>query len=307
MNKLLKLLLLVLLFFCINLQAGPEIVVQLRLYEGFSTADKPAGVIVSSYYLQKIPGENVLPFVELGKEKEKLVKIYHLKDVRQIANLDMILKKRDIRIHTQELMISGKKIAIQLGRVPEKNDRFRVKVIQHAPGAKPLMETEIIMPQNKTAVFGFKDPQENIYFLAFNRKQDNKHAKGSKLIFPTYPKEAVAKKLEGDVLVVLEADDTGRVVKVKVVKGHPLLADAAVKNLKQWQLMKPRNNKKAMPRDVIMVFLFRLQKPSSDKKPNYMMMLERKHADFFQKWKKKTKASMAILLIYPRKIDMYTK
>ena len=97
MNKLLKLFLLILLFFCITLQAGPEIVIQLRLYEGFSATGTPSGVIVSSYYLQKIPGDNILPFVELTREKEKLIKIYHLKDVRQIASLDVVLQKKDIR------------------------------------------------------------------------------------------------------------------------------------------------------------------------------------------------------------------
>lgn len=307
MNKLLKLLLMMLLFLCIALQGSPEIVVQLRLYKGFSATDKSSDVIVSSYYLQKIPGENLLPFVEVTREKEKLIKIYHLSGVYQIASLDLVLKKRDVRVYKQDFVIGGKKIAIQLGRVPGKSDRFRVKVIQHAPGANPLMETDIIMPQDKTAVLGFKDPQEKIYFLAFNRKQDNKHARSAKMVFPTYPEEAVAKGLEGDVLVALKTDDEGKVIKVKVVKGHPLLADAAIRNLKQWQLMKPGDDKQAMPRDVIMIFLFRLKKPANDNKPDYMKILQSEHAEFFKKWKKKTNGSMAILLIYPKKIDMYTK
>ena len=158
MNKLLKLFLLLFLIFCMTLQADPEIVIQLRLYEGFSKTGAPSGVIVSSYYLQKIPGDNILPFVEVTREKEKLIKIYHLKDVRQIASLDMVLKKKDIRIHKHDLALNGKKIAIQLGRISQKSDRFKVSVIEQSPDAKPLMETEIIMPQNKTAVLGFKPP-----------------------------------------------------------------------------------------------------------------------------------------------------
>ena len=256
MNKLLKLFLLILLFFCITLQAGPEIVIQLRLYEGFSATGTPSGVIVSSYYLQKIPGDNILPFVELTREKEKLIKIYHLKDVRQIASLDVVLQKKDIRVHTQELALNGKKIAIQLGKVPQKSDRFKVKVIQQSPGAKPLMETEIIMPQKKTAVLGFKDSQEKIYFLAFNRKQDDKNARSMKMVLPLYPAEAVTKKLEGDVIVALKTDKEGKVMKTKLLEGDPLLANSAIKYVKQWQLKSPKIGKKGGPRDIILIFLF---------------------------------------------------
>jgi len=52
---------------------------------------------------------------------------------------------------------------------------------------------------------------------------------------PVYPQEAFDKKLQGEVLIELNTDIYGRVMKAKLVKGkHKILNDAALKAVKHW-------------------------------------------------------------------------
>jgi TonB family protein len=52
---------------------------------------------------------------------------------------------------------------------------------------------------------------------------------------PEYPEEARAQRIEGAVVLDVQVLNDGRVGNIKIVSGNPLLADAAVKAVKQWQ------------------------------------------------------------------------
>lgn len=52
---------------------------------------------------------------------------------------------------------------------------------------------------------------------------------------PEYPEEAKEKRLQGVVLLQILIDKIGNVEDVTVIRGHPLLAPAAVKAVKQWK------------------------------------------------------------------------
>jgi protein TonB len=51
---------------------------------------------------------------------------------------------------------------------------------------------------------------------------------------PTYPLAARAAGIEGRVILEAIINKEGRIVSVKVLSGHPLLSDSAVKAVKQW-------------------------------------------------------------------------
>ncbi len=53
-------------------------------------------------------------------------------------------------------------------------------------------------------------------------------------LLPRYPELAVRSRLEGKVEIECRVDSSGRVVDARVVKGHPLLAPAAVEAVGQW-------------------------------------------------------------------------
>ena len=51
---------------------------------------------------------------------------------------------------------------------------------------------------------------------------------------PVYPAEAKKKHVSGDVLLKILINKQGHVVDAVIVKGDPLLANAAVNAVKQW-------------------------------------------------------------------------
>ena len=52
---------------------------------------------------------------------------------------------------------------------------------------------------------------------------------------PKYPPLAIQTHLEGTVVVQAIIDEHGDVIEAKVVSGHPLLVDAALKAVRQWK------------------------------------------------------------------------
>jgi len=55
-----------------------------------------------------------------------------------------------------------------------------------------------------------------------------------KITRPEYPQEAFVKKIEGTVLIEIQIDRRGRVVKARVIESIPLLDQAALETVKQW-------------------------------------------------------------------------
>ena len=56
-----------------------------------------------------------------------------------------------------------------------------------------------------------------------------------KQVRPNYPQEAFVKKVEGEVLVEILIDATGRVIRARVLRSVPQLDGAAVQTVYQWQ------------------------------------------------------------------------
>ena len=62
-------------------------------------------------------------------------------------------------------------------------------------------------------------------------------AEGLKIhdVMPEYPKEARDKGIQGDVILQAMIDRKGNIASLKVAQGDPILAEAAVKAVKQWR------------------------------------------------------------------------
>jgi TonB family protein len=52
---------------------------------------------------------------------------------------------------------------------------------------------------------------------------------------PLYPREAVKKSIQGDVILIVVVDKEGKVTRTRVISGAPVLAEAAVDAVKQWK------------------------------------------------------------------------
>ena len=271
MNKWFKcLLILFVLVFCVGLLQAYDVVVQLRFYQGFRENGDSAGVIVSSYYLEKESKKDSPPYVKMEEETESLKHIYNLKKIKLMASLDVVLKgdRQDDQAH--QLKLNGKELWLKLRTIPEKRDRFGIKISEAGKDKKPILNSEIIVPEGNAAVLGFKDSEEKIYFLAFNRKtkeQSMAEKLGAKSIEnpkllkfeePEYPKEALEKEIHGEVVIIGRTDLEGNIAEMEILKGHPLLAQISKKALSRWKYAVWKVDGVKKPMDFSMIFIFRL-------------------------------------------------
>lgn len=75
---------------------------------------------------------------------------------------------------------------------------------------------------------------------------------------PSYPALARQTHLEGVVVIDAILDENGNVVEMKVLSGHPLLLDAAVRAVKQWKYRPTYLNDMPVPVQMIITLTFRL-------------------------------------------------
>ena len=52
---------------------------------------------------------------------------------------------------------------------------------------------------------------------------------------PRYPAEAVKKAIQGDVVLLATIDTKGKISKLRIAKGDPILVEAAVTAVKHWR------------------------------------------------------------------------
>jgi protein TonB len=79
-----------------------------------------------------------------------------------------------------------------------------------------------------------------------------------KRVEPNYPELARQTHLSGVVLIDAVIDESGNVVEMKVVSGHPLLLQAAMNAVRQWKYKPTYLNDMAVPVQLIVTVTFRL-------------------------------------------------
>ncbi len=75
---------------------------------------------------------------------------------------------------------------------------------------------------------------------------------------PVYPPLAQQTRLQGDVVIDAVIDETGSVVEMKVISGHPLLIPAAMDALRKWKYEPTYLNEAAVPVQLLVTIRFRL-------------------------------------------------
>lgn len=274
------------------LSAG-EIAVELRFYQGFYENGNSTLTIVSSYSLKKISDDKIIPFVELDKEPRQLKEVYKLKNVKRLGSLNIILGKDKTEDGSREVMtdirLNGRDLILRVNTVAGQKDRFGIEILEKGEKERVLLESEVIVPDGKTAVLGFKDSGEKIYFLAFNRKYREKEEtlaemlnaksiKAPKLLKkkePEYPQLALKGGIEGEVVLKGQTDLEGNMTEVNILEGHPLLAKAAQEVLKHWKyaVWEIDGNKK--PVSFSMILIFRIKRDPARGEKEADKILER--------------------------------
>jgi TonB family protein len=267
---------------------------QMRLYQGVKkSASGEAAAGSAGFALTKIADEYVLPDFEFSKELRTIVKVYNLEYAHFQYKLNMVLKKGREGAQSHEIQLSGRTMELRISEVKDREDRFLIEMLRVDADAEPLLETEIIVPEERTAVLGFEDTGGRIYFLALNRRSDRefreengtpKSVQGPKLVkrsMPPYPAAARENKTEGVVILEAHTDAEGNVTKIFDVSGPPGLIEAARKSVRQWKYSPWRINGVAEPIRCHLMIIFRLKEGSSLKEAEGVKSVD----DLYQKYK----------------------
>lgn len=270
-----RLLLVLILFFSLHTWAVamPDVLVNLRFYEGIRQQDIDKSGVVTSYYLKSsFPGSMMLD-VKLGEEQGEICKIFNLKDIKVISQADWAWKETGEPKQFDLIVLNGHKFDIQVTLL-KTTDQFNLKVTEKGGGEeKKVLETEFQLPQEKTSIFGFEDSAGKPYYLALQRQKDRSviaHKEGDvatlirpKLIkkaTPAYPEAAKRARVQGTVVLEAATDEAGNVAEISRVEGHPLLIDAAIEAISQWKYEPYKINDKPRPLKFDVTFAFKLSK-----------------------------------------------
>lgn len=167
-------------FSALLLHADYELELKMRFYEGVREGKSESPEFVTSSYLQPTVTATIPSRFLLAEEKEQIGKVFNLKTVNLITEADLrwSAKKGDI-VHVFRL--DGKEYRMILSIVPKEfkasSDAAKKETVhqikigileQQRETETNLMDTEIILPQEKMAVLGFEDKEGTPYFLSFH-------------------------------------------------------------------------------------------------------------------------------------------
>ena len=247
--------------------AASRFELKMRILEGVREgAPVPSKPVTSSYL-------NFLTFANSDSEEDvqteqQMRKIYNLKDVGLLTEATLVWmrsEKAEKAFHMFRLNGQEYAVFVTPGKLPERN-QFRIEVYEQSAAKKSnLLDTEFSLPDKTAAVFGFETAELKMYFITLRvvrwvGEPARAVAKGAggtaggvvggvlkaggankvkppkliKEVQPVYPEEASKAGVEGIVIMEATTDTYGRVVAVKVLRGIPLLNQAAIDAVRQW-------------------------------------------------------------------------
>jgi len=262
---------LVMLFgvFVLGVFASETQSIKLRFFEGIKEGMVDTPAFVTTSYLHSTNTAHIRTNSILSEEQEQIKKVFNLKDVHLITEVDLKLstKNKDQIKHT--FRINGTEYLVIIQQSVRKRKRqYRLEVYEQAKEDKnSLLNTQVQLPKNKSVVFGFNDKQEKPYFLslgipkqvlaepagivvggaggisiedlergAIKAVGETKPPVLINKVDPVYPELARRARVEGVVILNVRTDEDGRVDQVKVANSKdPFLARAAIEAVKQWR------------------------------------------------------------------------
>jgi len=245
--------LILLLILVLVLPARAEMSLNIKLnFFGPLAADNGKSSVTTSFYLKSVVQRNLQVSFSPEVLQAELQKTFNAPKVSLLASGDLVWKAGGEPSVMQIVQIKGKDYALILTPLPRPGAvNFKVGVVEenNQKNIKNiLLDTEIVLPDREVALLGFRDAQENSYFIAFYvQGRDDKtnkdvlkiaasqKPKKIKEVKPVYPAAALKKKIQGRVIMEAMTDTNGKVISVQAVSSpDPLLTEAAVAAVRQW-------------------------------------------------------------------------
>jgi TonB family protein len=260
----------------VHLWASPpgDILLQLRFYEGVRGPKPVADKVVAAYTLRPLFIGNFISEKGLQEEESELKRVFNLKDLAVLVQTQWGWERDKADKRFQMVVLNGHEFLLQVSKLAAA-DAFQVQVLDQAKKNKPaLLDSELMLPAGKVAVFGFEDSLSQPFFLAVQRQADADVIQESALqivpapetqpvpkmlkkVDPVYPEKMLAAGISGSVSLHAEVDGQGRVWMVKAFRSEDdEFVKAAVAAVKQWQLEPLVVDGKAQPQSFTCTFNF---------------------------------------------------
>jgi len=245
--------------------AAGDTLVNFRVYEGQRGTERTVDSVVASYDLKPLFVGNILPSSGMTKEKDELKRIFNLGSIRLVTRSQWGWKTGQGGTLYKGIVLNGHEFRLSLELLKEA-DSFNLKIVEAAKtGERSLLETELVLPQQKAAVFGFEDSAGKPYFISFRRETDEAvipemavaETMQPRLIhrvMPVLPELVGKEPVQGDVIIEAAINPKGRVIHARIVKGHPVLRQPSLEAVKQWKYSPFIVNGKPEPATLTVVF-----------------------------------------------------
>lgn len=264
-----------------QLPGRASLMVKLRFYQGSRTVGFEPPTIVTSSYLNPLITANIAASVDEAEEKKQICRVFNLLEARLLTEADLAWED-SAREVTHILRFDSRELYFNIGPVWTLTARktnsglpnqFRIAIAEQVGEEKiSLLNTELIIPPQNTAVLGFESRDGVPYFLAVHlifpaataKKTGDRTATAGgvvsggviggltgltavkaigeikppkliKKVDPVYPEVARKAGVEGIVILEAETDAEGNVVRATVLRSIPLLDQAAIEAVRQWK------------------------------------------------------------------------
>jgi len=259
------------LFFILSLYLSAQTapVLKLRFYQGERTITHEPLTIVTSSYLSPLVSASIPSSIDPEEERKQIRRVFNLLDVRLLTEAELawttFARPREtlthvIRFDSREIFLAISPSMIMTEQIVSSPNQFSITVAEQMGQEKiELLNTEIIIPSKNAAILGFEGRDGTPYFLALHllttpgKKGPStggvmggaigpvravgaiKPPRLIKKVNPVYPEAAKAAGVEGIVILEVETDEQGNVVRTALLRSVPLLDQAAIDAVKQWK------------------------------------------------------------------------
>ncbi len=144
--------------------------VKVRFFAAPKPAEAAQASVVTSYYLKNFFSGSMVGEFEQSKQMAELRRIFNLADLRLLSEGNLVCDTSSGKSAFQVVRLNNNEYLIELTPQMQGEDiRFRVAISARTEQqeSRSLLDSELTMPLDKVAVFGFRDEKENAYFLSF--------------------------------------------------------------------------------------------------------------------------------------------
>ena len=250
-----------------------SVLIRWNLFEGVASKETRMPQIVMSS-ASKVPahsgGGPAASTMDVGAIRRDLVSIYQLDSVESLMSDESVWIRSDKKV-LNTLLLQGASLPISI--TPKKTSGSQVQLhVQisklaenEVGGGTSIVDTEFVSSWNEPVVLGF-NVENRKYFLAVEASlggaSGTLSSSDSALrqfaflptprplvqVTPQYPEACRAAGIGGKVVLRVDADADGKVIRVDVLKGvHPDLDRAAREAIAQWRYEPVRQDGKRVP------------------------------------------------------------